>query len=274
MSIGSQIRKYREQAGLTQEALAEALHVSGATISYWENDHNEPSLQAIGAMTKLFGITASDLIDESESGKWITANRIFNEDRMYTYVRTMAKSKGLTQTLWALDFAREAHAGQVRDALTGAPTPYINHPLTMACHALAMELYEDDLLAAVLLHDVVEDCGKKPEELQVSDAARRAVELVTKDPHPADKEAAKAKYYERILADPLACMVKCLDRCNNVSCMATGFTKEKIREYVRTTEKYFPLLHRVIKNVPKWNNAAWLLQYQMGSLLETYKRLV
>ena len=34
-----------------------------------------------------------------------------------------------------------------------------------------------------------------------------------------------------------------------------------------------PLLD-VIKAVPEYNNASWLLRYQMTTLLETYKRLL
>ena len=34
-----------------------------------------------------------------------------------------------------------------------------------------------------------------------------------------------------------------------------------------------PLLD-VVREVPAWNNAAWLLRYQMVTLLETFKRLL
>ena len=50
----------------------------------------------------------------------------------------------------------------------------------MACHALAMGLEEDELLAAILLHDVCEDCGVPPGELPVCEEVRRIVALVTK----------------------------------------------------------------------------------------------
>ena len=56
--------------------------------------------------------------------------------------------------------------------------------------------------------------------------------------------------------------------------MADGFTKSKMETYVLQTEQYvFPLLD-VIKEVPEYNNAAWLLRYQIISLLEMAKRLL
>ena len=56
--------------------------------------------------------------------------------------------------------------------------------------------------------------------------------------------------------------------------MADGFTRRKLATYVTESEKYvWPLLD-VIKAVPAWNNAAWLLRYQMKALMETYKRLL
>jgi (p)ppGpp synthase/HD superfamily hydrolase len=70
----------------------------------------------------------------------------------------------------ALDMAREAHAGQVRNASGGRP--YIDHPLAVAEH-LSAHLSDDDVLAAALLHDVVEDS-----ELGLDDVRERCGERV------------------------------------------------------------------------------------------------
>ena len=39
------------------------------------------------------------------------------------------------------------------------------------------------------------------------------------------------------------------------------------------TERYYPTLLDVIKEQPEYNNAAWLLSYQIRSLLLTAKRI-
>ena len=64
-----------------------------------------------------------------------------------------------------------------------------------------------------------------------------------------------------------------VDRCNNVSGMAIGFAAERMQDYIEETEKYYPELLKVIKGVPEYNNAAWLLSYQIRSLLLTAKRI-
>ena len=51
------------------------------------------------------------------------------------------------------------------------------------------------------------------------------------------------------------------------------FAAEKIAEYVRETETYYPTLLKIIKGCPEYNNAAWLLSYQIRSLLELAKRV-
>ncbi len=53
----------------------------------------------------------------------------------------------------ALETARRAHAGQIRSGSGGRP--YIEHPLAVA-ELLAEHGYDDEVLAAALLHDVVE----------------------------------------------------------------------------------------------------------------------
>ena len=51
--------------------------------------------------------------------------------------------------------------------------------------------------------------------------------------------------------------------------MAGGATPKKTE-----TDKYYPALMKVVKNTPEYNDAAWLLQYQIESMLDIYKRLM
>lgn len=79
----------------------------------------------------------------------------FSHERMYTYIKGYAAALGWTDVLNALAFARRAHGGQARKD----GQPYIVHPLTMACHALALGIKDQTVIAGCLLHDVCEDCG-------------------------------------------------------------------------------------------------------------------
>jgi (p)ppGpp synthase/HD superfamily hydrolase len=62
----------------------------------------------------------------------------------------------------ALEFAGKAHAGQTRK---GDGSPYIVHPIEVA--RLVYEAgFRETVVAAALLHDVVEDCGVSVAELE------------------------------------------------------------------------------------------------------------
>jgi GTP pyrophosphokinase len=43
---------------------------------------------------------------------------------------------------------------------------------------------------------------------------------------------------------------------------------------IRETEEYFPDLLNVIKGTIEYSDAAWLLKYQIESMLDIYKRLM
>ena len=272
MSLGSNIADARKQLRLTQEKLAELVGVSFQAVSTWERDENLPDTAHLQMLAKALDTSLDALFNEKKRA-WTLKAPHSDPERMYTYVKAKAQSERLEQTLKALPLMREKHEGQFRKGMTDR-APYITHPLTLACHALAMGIVEDDVLASLLLHDVIEDTAAKPEELPVNDRVREAVCLVSYNSYEGDKEAIKPRYYEQIRKNELAALVKCIDRCNNLSCMADGFSREKMVSYVIQTEKYILPLLDIVKAVPRWNNAAWLLQYHITALLETFKRLL
>ena len=280
MKTGKKIIAARKALGLTQQQVADALNVSYQAVSLWERGDSLPDARNLLPLSRILEISVDDLLSEDDPPAWELKSPTFSAEHMYTFVKAKAQAMGLRQTLAALTMARERHAGQVRKGI--AEVPYVTHPLTLACHALAMGLTEDDVLATALLHDVVEDTGAKPEDLPVSERVREAVCLVSyntclkagEDTNPEKKNEIKPKYYEGIRKNPLAALVKCIDRCNNLSCMADGFTKTKMRNYVMQTEQYVMPLLDVIREVPEYNNAAWLLRYQMTALTEAFKRLL
>lgn len=189
---------------------------------------------------------------------------------MYEFIETYANTNQLTETRKALPFAREKHEGQFRKGLEGQHEPYINHPIDMACHAIAMGLSDDRLLAAILLHDVCEDCDVAPKELPVSEEVREAVCLVTKE-----EGYRKDAYFRQIEDNPIASMVKLIDRCHNVSHMALAFSREKLGTYIAETRNYvLPLLEKVMETWPEYQTQCFLLAYQMNSVLQTVEALL
>ena len=104
----------------------------------------------------------------------------YDDKKLYAFLRGAASVAELPQTLLALPYAREQHQNQYR----ASGEPYILHPLMLACHICALsdkkdKEYLDILVAAALLHDVCEDCGRSISELPVNDAVKSVVSLLT-----------------------------------------------------------------------------------------------
>lgn len=262
MTIGEKIKAARLKKGWTQTRLAEELGLSSEAVSKWERGYYLPDEYNEERLNDVLGLDHMD-----DDGRPVNG-RLFNEDHMSSFLK--GRLRNFPNANRALAFAKEKHEGQWRKP-EELNIPYIVHPLTMTCHALAMGLEDDVLLAALLLHDVCEDCGVPPADLPVDEEVKRIVALVTK---PEDKKNYKEEeYYKAILENPKACLVKCIDRCNNVSGMAIGFKPDRMKKYIRETEEWYPRLLRTVKAVPEYNNAAWLLSYQIRSILQTAKRI-
>ena len=62
MELGKQIRKYRQEAQLSQEELAERIYVSRQTVSNWENDKSYPDVNSLVILSETFHISLDKLI--------------------------------------------------------------------------------------------------------------------------------------------------------------------------------------------------------------------
>ncbi|HSS32829.1 MAG TPA: HD domain-containing protein [Solirubrobacterales bacterium] len=132
----------------------------------------------------------------------------------------------------ALEQAREAHVGQVRNGSGGMP--YIEHPKAVAT-LLAEHGFGDDVLAAALLHDVVEDS-----ETTVADLERRfgepvagLVAALSDDESITDYRDRKAEHRGRIRdVDGDAFAIYGADKLTNVLTLRRAYAEEgeRVRE--------------------------------------------
>ena len=61
-AIGTNLRRLRVRAGLTQDALAGMLHVTRQTVSSWEIGRTEPDLDTLLALAEALHCDATELI--------------------------------------------------------------------------------------------------------------------------------------------------------------------------------------------------------------------
>ena len=62
MELGKQIKKYRGELSLSQDALAEKIYVSRQTISNWENDKSYPDVNSLVLLSEVFQVSIDNLI--------------------------------------------------------------------------------------------------------------------------------------------------------------------------------------------------------------------
>ena len=132
----------------------------------------------------------------------------------------------------ALEQARADHAGQVRNGSGGMP--YVEHPMTVAAR-LDEHGYGDEVLAAALLHDVVEDSETTLDELRekFGEGVAGLVGALTDDEAIDSYRERKAEHRERVAAAPGEAMaIYGADKLTNVVTLRAAYEAEgdKVRE--------------------------------------------
>jgi (p)ppGpp synthase/HD superfamily hydrolase len=123
----------------------------------------------------------------------------------------------------ALRTATRAHAGQLRHGSDGLP--YIDHPVAVA-ELLATQRYRDEVLAAALLHDVVEKS-----EVQMGEVRERfgpevadLVAALTEDATIEDYEERKKEHRGRVArSGPDAIAIFAADKLTNVAMLREAY---------------------------------------------------
>jgi (p)ppGpp synthase/HD superfamily hydrolase len=110
--------------------------------------------------------------------------------------RAADRFAGLPIAQAALEFASERHAGQYREI---DHAPFIVHPIEVG-RLLRCDGQPDDVIAAGLLHDVLEKTATSSAELRHRFGVRIAwlVETVSDDPSSRDYEARKRDLRDRV----------------------------------------------------------------------------
>ena len=75
MEIGKQLKNARMHSGLTQENVAEKIHVSRQTISNWENEKSYPDIINVIELSSLYSISLDDLLKGEESTNIVKSNK-------------------------------------------------------------------------------------------------------------------------------------------------------------------------------------------------------
>ena len=163
----------------------------------------------------------------------------------------------------AMIFAARAHDGMLRK---GTNIPYIVHPAEVA--AIAATMTEDEnVLAAALLHDVMEDCGVTQAQLvqQFGERVAQLVKSETRERCGDPRETwlvRKQGAVERIAeAGREARIIALSDKLSNMRAIH--------RDYDRDGEMLFHKFHQHDKALHAWyyRSIAALLEKELGDTL-------
>jgi len=140
--------------------------------------------------------------------------------------RIEATAQRLPLVRAALEKARTAHEGQVRNGSGGMP--YVEHPMRVAS-LLDEHEYRQEVLAAALLHDVVEDSETTLEELRAEfgDEVAGLVGALTDDESIDSYRERKTEHRERVAAaDGEAMAIYGADKLTNTSTLRATYAEE------------------------------------------------
>ncbi len=125
IAIGENIKKFRNQKGVTQERLAESIGVTPQAISRWESESGYPAIEYLPDIASFFGISVDELLGVKLS------ERETRRENIYTTINHI-EDCGYNPT--TIDLLREAHAEFPSD---------MKISLSLA-KALCSEMFEDD----------------------------------------------------------------------------------------------------------------------------------
>ena len=179
---------------------------------------------------------------------------------MFTYVKGFLQGANLEQSINALTYMRKRHDGQKRSS----GERYIIHPLRMASAAMALGIRDDDLLATILIHDVVEDTGVTVNDLPFNDRIKRSVKYMTVRRFGDElKSDTKKRYYKNLLEDPHAMICKGFDRCDNLSTIIEKDERAIVKNVLETNILLMPVMRKAKENWPNLSNILYVLRSEL-----------
>ncbi len=208
---------------------------------------------------------------QSERGGTVnnsSANRIVDIESKVAELKSRAESvygkESVEIILKAYDYAEKAHQGQKRSS----GDPYIIHPLEVSLILLELGL-DADTVAAGILHDVVEDTGSAPQELEnefgpeiaklvdgVTKLSR--IEYKTKEEQQVEN---LRKMFVAMAKDIRVIIIKLADRLHNLRTLEyVDEVKQREKAY-ESLEIYAPLAHRLGIFRIKWELEDISLRY-------------
>lgn len=169
--------------------------------------------------------------------------------------------------LEALEFAKKYHIGTRKDGAT----PEFQHQIEIAHYIRTIPnlMFPAHTIAVALLHDICEDYNISYGIIRKKFGKKvaKSVKLLTKVYNGKKKDI--LVYFEKMVQDPIATIVKGSDRIHNQGSMHPVFNDKKQMEYIdETTTHIIPMLkkarHLHVKQEAAYENIKFVLRSQIN----------
>ncbi len=105
MSLGDMIRSKREERDMTQQELADLLHVTRQTVSRWESGSRCPDLILSKKIADAFGLSLDELVSSSDADSYVPRKAGVPEIK-----RILAATFLLTLAVWFMVYGFASNA--------------------------------------------------------------------------------------------------------------------------------------------------------------------
>lgn len=184
------------------------------------------------------------------------------------FIFGFAKGARLPETMRAATFAHEFHKGQRRD--DGAD--YVEHPIQVCLRLISHGIRDDEMLAAALLHDVLEDTETSQDRLTAA-FSRDVVDLVVA--LSKRKDVKPEVYYAGLAGNARAAVIKAADRACNVCDMIHAYTPERLARYLEETRRYIlPMMKAVRRTHLEFGDILVSLRDQIEGVLQVVEKFL
>ena len=188
----------------------------------------------------------------------------FHYDALCQVLRERMPTADMVLIDQAVQYANEKHKFQKRKD----GSPYIIHPLAVACVVVEMGLDMDAVLGA-LLHDCIEDTDASFEEIAklFGHTVAELVEGVTKLTRADFSSTEEAqmenlrKMFMAMSKDIRVVLIKIADRLHNMRTMQYQTPAKQVKKCRETMDIYAPLAHRLGMQKMKWELEDISLRY-------------
>ncbi len=174
----------------------------------------------------------------------------------------------LPLTQKAVAFASLRHKGERRDD----NVPYIIHPLAAGKTLILLGVHNDPILAATIMHDVVENKRASMDEIKriFGDDVAHLVDIQTK------RDGEKPEdYYARVASEVGGILGKGADRLHNITNMVGVFELPRLKRYVYETEKYvLPMLKEARYVYIEYGDALVMLHDSIRNIVNVAKPMI